>query len=140
MKRAWALFTGFICLLMLVTVTSTFAGQPTDATDSSEKKLTAERSMEVIRKAAQTPHVRNKLKQRGLSESDIEYRLTMLDRNLSGQQKRHIAMKITETSGDPSKKKLPQTPGNQFLASTLDWIFTIILIPVYLLSWIIPGL
>lgn len=97
-------------------------------------------SMETIREAVNRPEVQEHLRDRGIAEEDVEYRLSLLDSSLNRSQKRTLAQKLTRTESRTSRDDLPGSNGNRFLGTTLDVVTSILLLPIKIVAWFIPGL
>lgn len=106
---------------------------------AAEESPRPDQSMEVIRQAAHNPEVESRLKERGITEQQIDRRLARLDQNLDDEQKLALANRIRQSQRENPKVN-PDTPGDGFVVTTLDVLTEIILFPLKVLAWIIPGL
>lgn len=134
----WILVGFLVVVATLGTIASdgvqaaTPSGTPDENVDQS--------SMETIRETVNRPEVKEHLRDRGISEEDVEYRLSLLDSNLNRSQKRTLAQKLTRTESPTSRNDLPGSDGNRFLGTTLDVVTSILLLPIKIVAWFIPGL
>ena len=116
------------------------ASGPVEAEPAARATNTDPSSMERIREAVNQPEVTEALKDRGYSRQEIEHRLALLESNLSSDQKRYLAHRLAPAGSEGSRPQLPNSAGNRFLSTTLDLVTSIILLPIKIVAWFIPGL
>lgn len=126
-------------LVTLVSATIVTAG-PVRAKSPSPATSTERFSMERIREAVHRPEVKEKLRARDITKEEVEHRLAVLESNLSRNQKRYLARQLIPADSPASRQQLPGSGGNQFLGTTLDLVTSIILLPIKIVAWFIPGL
>jgi len=95
--------------------------------------------MKIIREAVRQPSVKDNLKARGISGRDIQRRLAFLEKKLTVEEQNVLASRLT-TDRKKDTENRADIPGDRFLGTTAEIMTTILLFPIKLLSWIIPGL
>lgn len=115
-------------------------GKTPRATSIQPADNAAQNSMDTIRRIVQQPGVKQRLRKRELSDKDVKHRLTKLALSLNPDQKQQLAHKLTQIETRQNKKKQSIPAGKPFVGTTVDILTEILLIPVKILSFLIPGL
>lgn len=140
MKRMLAFLITIFLSLPVVVFVQPISGKTPQTSSTQPASISAENHMKTIRRIAQKPRVKQVLQSRGLSDKELTQRLATLASSLNTNQKQQLAQKLTQIESQRKKEKQSIASGKPFLGSTVDILTEILLIPVKILSFLIPGL